>query len=169
MDKVKQVLIDIGTCFVIFLIGFFLGYWKAPVKTVTVPKESVATVDTKTNTEVQYVPKTSAKDSDVEVTQKTPTVSVNGKQYVMQKLPTETNKFEKGKVTVEQGYTIDIKAKDLVPPTPKWGLDIGYSNHGIKTGIEYNFNKNVAMYAEGTPVPSSNRDRYFGAGLKVRF
>ena len=167
VNEGKGLLIDIIICIVIFSIGFLMGYHKAPVKTVY--KDSAPKVTTQTKTEIQYVEKEKPTDSDIEIKQTNPTVSVNGKQYTMKKLPNETNKFDKGKVTVEQEYSIEIKAKDLIPKTPKWGMDIGYGNHGVKTGIEYNFNRNVSTYIEGTPVPKENRDRYFGAGLRVKF
>lgn len=143
----------------------------APTKTVTVSEKPKAKVETKTETktEVQYVEKTSNKDADVEITNTKPSVSVNGKKYEFEKVAGETSKFDKGKVTVEQGYKIEINAKDLVPKTPKWGMDIGYSNHGLKLGVEHNFNKNVGVYVEGTPMKQGDKDRFVGAGLKVRF
>jgi hypothetical protein len=174
MDKVKTIAIGIVTLIVVFFVGFGVGYYKAPVKIATkeVVKEvrvPVVTTATETKTEVQYVEKETPDDSDVEVDTAEPKVTVNGKQYQMEKLPDEINKFDKGKVTVQQGYSIKIDAKDIIPKTPKWGFDIGYSNHGVKTGVEYNFNRNVSTYIEGTPVPVDNKDRYIGAGLRVKF
>ena len=175
INKFKQVAIYVLGALIIFAVGFALGYYKAPpkVKTVTQIKTEVKEVpslpiEEKTNTEVQYIPKDTPEDSDVDVEQTAPKVTVNGKQYQMQKLPDEVNKFDKGKVTVQQGYSIKIDAKDIIPKTPKWGIDIGYGNHGVKTGVEYNFNKNVSTYIEATPVPPENRDRYFGGGLRVK-
>lgn len=166
----KEVLI----CFGIFLLGFLFGYYKAPVKEQVVyrtikedtPKVVAQSEDTK---EIQYVAKETPQDSDVEITDSNPSVSINGKKFEMQKLPTEQTKFDKGKLEVKQGYEIKIDAKELIPKTPKWGMDIGYSNHGVKTGVEYNFNRNVSAYVEGTPKPPQDKDRFYGAGIRIKF
>ena len=175
MGKIKTIAIGIAVIVAIFLAGFGFGYYKAPTKIVTQTQveykdsEPKVVTKTETQTEVQYVEKTSPVDSDIEVENTAPKVTINGKQYRMEKLPDEVNKFDKGKVTVQQGYSIKIDAKDIIPKTPKWGFDVGYSNHGVKTGIEYNFNKNLAAYVEGTPVPPENKDRFLGAGIRGRF
>jgi len=169
MDIVKGRLKDILICLAIFCLGFLAGYYKAPTKIVYRDSEPRIITQTKTKTEVQYIEKESPKDADVEITNENPTVSIDGKKFEMKKLPTEKTKFDQGKVTVEQGYEIKIDASQVVPKTPKFGLDVGYSNHGIKTGLEYNFNRNVAAYVEGTLVPKEGRDRYYGVGVKVRF
>ena len=175
INKFKQIAIYVIAGIILLGVGIGIGYYNAPVKVQTVEvvkevaKEPTATTTATQKTEVQYVPKDTPEDSDVEVETTAPKVTVNGKQYQMTKLPDEVNKFDKGKVTVQQGYSIKIDAKDIIPKTPKWGIDVGYSNHGVKTGIEYNFNKNLAAYVEGTPVPPENKDRFLGAGIRGRF
>lgn len=172
-ETIKNRLITMTICLCIFCLGYGVGYFKAPAKVVyrDVIKEAEPKVvtQTETKTEAQYVPKETNQDADVEITNTNPSVSVNGKKYEMTKLPTETNKFEKGKVTVQQGYEIKIDAKELIPKPPKYEMDIGYSNHGVTTGVGYNFNRNVGIYVEGTPVPKGGKDHFVGAGLRVKF
>lgn len=170
---VKQYGIRIIKYLVVLLVGMGIGillkYGHQP-KTNTIVKEVPKTeIKTQTVTRVQYVPKTSKTDSDVEIVNKNPTVSVNGKQYQFQKLPTESNKFEDGKVTVTQGYDIKIDAKDLIPKQPKWGLDVGYSNHGYTIGVRHNFNRNVSVSVMGTPVQKDGKDRFYGGALTINF
>lgn len=165
----SKIIVCVAIVFFAFVIGLVVGYKKAPTKIVYKDAEPKIETRTETKTEVQYVEKTSPDDADVEIDNSNPVVSIDGKKFEMQKLPTETNKFEDGKVTVKQGYEIKINAKDVIPKTPKWGMDIGYSNHGIKTGVEYNFNRNVSAYVEGTPVPTGDKDRYIGAGIRAKF
>ena len=167
IDKKSIVIYCLFFCFS-FTLGAFAGHSLFP-KTIIQTPDPVIVTKTVATTEVQYVEKESPKDADVEITNKNPTVSVNGKKFEMTKLPDETNKFDKGKVTVEQGYSVDIKLKDIVPVTPKWGADIGYTNHGYKVGASYSFNRNVSMYAEAVPMPIEGKDVYYGVGLQIKF
>ena len=100
---------------------------------------------------------------------KNPTVEVNGKKYEFEKLPDEKYKFEQGKLQVEQGYTFKIDASALKPKQPKFGVDLGYSNHGVVVGGRYNLNKNVSIGVFGTPKPKEKRDKFFGGGLTINF
>ena len=144
-----------------------------PTKTVTKVETKVETkyveVEGKHTTEVKYVQKESLKDSDVVVKNNNPKVEVNGKQYTFEKLPDEKYKFDQGKLQVEQGYTFKIDASALVPKQPKWGVDLGYSNHGYVVGGRYNINKNVSIGVFGTPKPREGRDKFFGGGLTINF
>lgn len=172
-DQIFKTLFKIIPFVLVFAVGCFAGYKLAPVKTITKVETKVETkyveVEGKTKTEVQYVYKESPKDADVEITNTKPTVSVNGKKYEFEKLPEEKYKFENGKLQVEQGYNLKIDASALVPKQPKWGADIGYSNHGVYTGVRYNFNRNVSAYVGGTPKAVRDRDRYFGGGITINF
>ena len=87
----------------IFLIGCGVGYNLAPTKEkiVTKTETKYVEVEGKTKTQIQYIQKNSKSDSDVEINNKDPKVSVNGKQYTFEKLPNETSKFENGKLLVE--------------------------------------------------------------------
>ena len=153
----------------VFVLGCCCGYRLAPEKVVTKTDTKYIEVEGKTKTQVQYVQKTSKQDADVEVKNVNPKVKVNDKTFTFEKLPDEKVKFDKGKVQIEQGYEIKIDAKSLIPKTPKWGVDIGYSNHGYTTGLRYNFNRNVSISAFGTPKPINGKDKFYGGGLTINF
>lgn len=155
----------------IFALGCFCGYKLSPVKEklVTKVETKYVEVEGKTKTEVRYVQKTDKSDADVEVKNTNPKVKINDKTFTFEKLPDEKVKFENGKVQVEQGYEIKIDAKSLIPKQPKWGVDIGYSNHGLVTGIRYNFNRNISISGFGTPKPLEKRDKFYGGGLTINF
>lgn len=107
----------------IFVIGFAIGYFCHKPKVVEIPKEVIVTkevpkVKTITNTQTQfkYIPKLSPNDSDVEATINKPvvSVSVNGKKHNFDLVQGETQKFENGKVVMDQTSTItfDVKVPD---------------------------------------------------------
>ena len=153
----------------VFCIGFGVGYRFAPEKVVTQTKTEYVQVEGKTKTEVKYVRKDGVKDADVEVKNTNPIVKINDKTYTFEKLPDEKYKFEDGKLQVEQGYTLKIDAKSLVPKQPKWGVDFGYSNHGYYTGVRYNFNRNISVSGFGVPKPLEGRDKFYGGALTINF
>ena len=152
-----------------FLIGCGVGYKLAPTKYVTKVDTKYVEVEGKTKTQIQYVQKTNKSDADVEIKNTNPTVQINDKKYTFEKLPDEKYKFENGKLQVEQGYSIKIDAKSLIPKQPKWGVDIGYSNHGIVTGVRYNFNRNISISGFGVPKTLEGRDKFYGGGLTINF
>lgn len=166
-DFTRRCLIGI----LIFVLGCFCGYKLSPVKEKLVTKVDTkyVEIDGKTKTQIQYVQKSDKSDADVEIKNETPKVKVNDKTFTFEKLPDEKVKFDKGKVLVEQGYSIKIDAKSLIPKQPKWGVDFGYSNHGYVTGVRYNFNRNVSIYGFGTPKPLERRDKFYGGGLTINF
>lgn len=153
----------------VFCVGFGVGYRLAPEKVVVQTKTEYVQVEGKTKTEVKYVQKESPKDADVEIKNTNPSIKINDKTYEFEKLPDEKYKFEDGKLQVEQGYTLKIDAKSLVPKQPKWGVDFGYSNHGFVTGVRYNFNRNISISGFGTPKPLEKRDKFYGGGLTINF
>lgn len=158
---------------VVFTVGVCVGYKLMPekvvVKTEVKTETKVVEVAGETKTEVRYLQKASNSDADVNIKTNNPTVSVNGKKYEFEKLPEEKHKFENGKLEVEQGYTFKIDASALVPKQPKFGLDLGYSNHGLVVGGRYNFNKNVSIGVYGVPKPREGRDKFIGGGLTISF
>ena len=163
----KQFLIGI----LIFALGCFCGYKLSPVKekVITKVETKYVEVEGKTKTQIQYIQKENKNDADVEVKNIDPKVKVNDKTFTFEKLPDEKVKFEKGKVQIEQGYEIKIDAKSLIPKQPKWGVDIGYSNHGFVTGLRYNFNRNISVSGFGVPKPINGRDKFYGGGLTINF
>ena len=155
----------------IFALGCFCGYKLSPVKEklVTKVETKYVEVEGKTKTQIQYIQKETKNDADVEVKNVDPKIKVNDKTFTFEKLPDEKVKFEKGKVQIEQGYEIKIDAKSLIPKQPKWGVDIGYSNHGLVTGLRYNFNRNVSISGFCVPKPTEGRDKFYGGGLTINF
>ena len=155
----------------IFALGCFCGYKLSPVKekVVTKVETKYVEVEGKTKTQIQYIQKETKNDADVEVKNTDPKIKVNDKTFTFEKLPEEKVKFEKGKVQIEQGYEIKIDAKSLIPKQPKWGVDIGYSNHGFVTGLRYNFNRNISVSGFGVPKPINGRDKFYGGGLTINF
>ena len=155
----------------VFCVGCYVGYRFAPEKVVTKTevKTEYVQVEGKTRTEVRYVQKENKSDADVEIKNTDPTVKINDKTYTFEKLPDEKYKFEDGKLQVEQGYTLKIDARSLIPKQPKWGVDFGYSNHGFVTGVRYNFNRNISVSGFGVPKPLEGRDKFYGGGLTINF
>jgi len=158
---------------IVFIIGLLGGYCLSPTKTVTqevsVTKEVPKIVTmAETKTEVKYIEKENAAEADVKITNKNPTIEVDGKKYEFEKLPEEKTKFENGQLQVAQQYKFKVDTS-MLNKTSAWGIDIGYSNHGLKIGAERNFNKHVSMYVEGTPKPETGRDYYYGTGIRISF
>lgn len=107
----------------IFVVGFTVGYFSHKSKIVEITKDVVVTKEvpkvktiTNTQTEFRYIPKDNVSDSDVEATIKKPTVSVsvNGKKHDFDLVQGETQKFDKGKLVMDQTSTItfDVKVPD---------------------------------------------------------
>lgn len=170
LSAVKQYGIRIIEYLVVLLVGMGIGIMLAyNPKEDNQPNPPKAEVKTQTKTSVQYIPKSSPRESDVEIKQENPTVSVNGKKYQFEKLPEESAKFEKGKLEVTQRYNVSIDAKSLVPKRPKWGADVGLSNHGYTVGLRYNANRNVSFGVKGTPAPREGKDHYYEGYMQINF
>ena len=71
------------------------------------------TVEQKDRTVIQYVPKASASDADVELNKAQPQVGVkvNGQDYKFDLVQGETQKFDKGKVVMDQSSTLKLDIK----------------------------------------------------------
>lgn len=119
----KGVIVKVLVVLLVAGLSFFAG-WKAcqhfganvvekPV-TVTEIKEVKVPVAAETKTQVQYVPKESAHDADVQITSHKPQVVVdyNGQQTKFATLDNEQQKFDKGKLKVEQ------ESKTVLDVTP---------------------------------------------------
>ncbi len=102
------------------LLGCCVGYYIHPSTTTEYvkgdPEVTKETVYQKGRTEIQYVPKTSANDADVEMSDAPQQVSVmvNGKTTKFNTVEGETQKFDKGKLVVDRTSSIqfDIKAPE---------------------------------------------------------
>ena len=118
-----------------FGFGFYRGRVTAPEKIIKkeVPVEHIVT-QTKTVTDIRYVPKATPADPDVDI--KIPkqqlTVSVNGQQQqTIKKSDSEKYVFDKGQLKLEQNSkaSLDITIP-TVDKTRKWSIGIGASRNG---------------------------------------
>lgn len=117
-----------------FCFGFYQGRVTTPEKIVKkeVPVEHIVT-QTKTVTDIRYVPKVTTADPDVDI--KIPkqqlTVSVNGQQQTIKKSDSEKYVFDKGQLKLEQNSkaSLDITIP-TVDKTRKWSIGIGASRNG---------------------------------------
>lgn len=83
-------------------------------KRVEVPVEVPVAV--KGDTEIRYIEKTSPSDSDIEIHQEPPQISMkyNDEEYKIDGVKGETQKFEKGKLDVKQSSTATIDVTPIV-------------------------------------------------------
>ena len=104
----------------LLVVSFICGYYyhKPPIQYVVSEKivtKDVPVLSTKTNTvtEIQYVPKLNENDSDVDVRIDKPQVSVkvNGQDHKFNLVQDETQKFDKGKVVLDQNSTVVFDVK----------------------------------------------------------
>lgn len=152
----------------VFILGVALGgvgtYYLFP-RTITntvekpVIQETVKYID---RTEVVYVPKTSPTDADVEITKAQPAVkvAVNGKDYEFKLEQKEEQKFDQGKLVVNQSGAISVDVKTHVEKR-NWTLKVGQSNNGIAGGLDYQMG-NILIWTYVDP-------KTYGAGVGVKF
>lgn len=105
------------TFVVAFCIGYFIHQPRVIYEHIPVTKEvPVVNTVTKTQTEFVYVPKEHEEDADVEATIEQPKVSVrvNGQDHKFDLVQGETQKFEDGKLVMNQQsqITFDLKVPD---------------------------------------------------------
>ena len=129
MEKIKEFLADhrklIVTFVFIIALSFVCG-WKAcahfnknvvevPVTKVEV-REVKVPVETQAKTQIQYVEKETPKDADVQITKEKPQVVVdyNGEQTKFDTLDNETQKFDKGKLQVDQTSKVTLDVTPIV-------------------------------------------------------
>lgn len=119
------------------------GETKTQTQVVYVPKETIKYVDTKTGQEV-----TTKESTDVQADIKQPSVNVkvNGKDYKFDLLQGETQKFENGKVVMNQ--TSDIGMNISIPTvdrTKNGAIGIGYGTNGPAVKLDI---KNIWLYGD---------------------
>jgi hypothetical protein len=140
---------------VIFVFGVILGFYVCHTwfpRTVTVSAETVKVetqVEYKDRTVISYVPKTSVNDSDVEMTKALPqiTVSVNGTQHSFEGVQGETQKFDKGKLVVDQSSTLKVDVSADVEAQIERGINKAFADQAKKPkyriGLEGSIDGNV--------------------------
>lgn len=107
----------------LFVSGWFANWHFNPrvvEKPVTVEKQVQVPVEVpvavKGDTEIQYIEKTSPSDSDIEIHQEPPQISMkyNDEEYKIDGVKGETQKFENGKLDVKQSSTATIDVTPIV-------------------------------------------------------
>lgn len=136
-----------------FCFGFYQGRVTTPEKIVKkeVPVEHIVT-QTKTVTDIRYVPKVTTADPDVDI--KIPkqqlTVSVNGQQQTIKKSDSEKYVFDKGQLKLEQTSkaVVDIKIP-TIDKTRRWSIGIGVGKDGAAYMIRGPLKKHVGAWVAG--------------------
>lgn len=125
------------------ILGCYVTYtWFPRTITVTPDSEVSTNVELKDHTEVSYVPKVNNEDTDVEVNKALPSVSVkvNGVTTQMPLIQGETQKFDKGKVVVDQSTSLSIDVTAQVQTQIEQGINNAFSAQAkkpqYKLGIE---------------------------------
>lgn len=134
-----------------FGIGFYQGRATAPVRVKEVPVEHVVT-QTKTVTDVRYIPKASKSDPDIDIRipKQQLTVSVNGKEQKIRKADTEKYVFDENKLHLEQysKAVVDIKIP-TIDKTRRWSIGIGAGKDGAAYMIRGPLKKHVGAWIAG--------------------
>jgi hypothetical protein len=83
---------------------------------------------------VQYVPKVSAVDPDVEITKAQPqvSVSVNGQKYNFDLVQGEQQKFDKGKLTLDQSSQLKVDVSAQVEQQVSDGIKKAFEDQSKK-------------------------------------
>lgn len=124
------------------LLGCCIGYFTHPDATTEYvkgdPQITKETVYQKGETEIQYIPKTSANDADVEMSDAPQQVSVmvNGKKTNFNTVAGETQKFEKGKLVVDRTSSIQFDIKAPEQPAIEGFINGTYDIKDKKYGAE---------------------------------
>lgn len=137
-----------------FGFGFYRGRVTAPEKIIEkeVPVEHIVT-QTKTVTDIRYVPKATPADPDVDI--KIPkqqlTVSVNGQQQqTIKKSDSEKYVFDKGQLKLEQTSkaSFDIKIP-TIDKTRRWSIGIGAGKDGAAYMVRAPLKRHMGLWAAG--------------------
>lgn len=153
MDR-KPLIFAVGALFIVlasFALGFYRGRVTAPVKVVEKPAEHVVT-ETVTKTDIQYVPKVTTADPDVDI--KIPKqeikVAVNGKEQAIKKTDSEKYIFDENKLQLEHysKSSVDIKVP-VVDKTRHWSIGIGASRNGTAGMLRFPISGHVGGWVYG--------------------
>ena len=122
------------------IFGIWWGQHKIKPEVITVTKTIEKPVikeiiKYKTQTQVKYIPKANGESTDVELNIPHPKVNVklNDKPYSFDLLSEESQKFEKGKLVLDQSGDINITIKEEKPKNFQVGL--GYGTNGLSGTI----------------------------------
>lgn len=158
----------------VFVLGIALGSfvtYKFFPREVPIEKTKVETkVEYRDRTEIQYVPKESSSDADVEIIKAQPkvTASVNGQKYDFALVQGETQKFDKGKLTVDQSSTIAVDVSAQVEQQVANGIKKAFDEQKKKP--VYKLGVNPEFSQDSTPsynLRLSRQSEKYDVDLKV--
>ena len=138
IERTKDFLVSHWKLIVVFVFVIVLSFacgWKSCVhfdkNVVEVPvtkvevREVKVPVETEAKTQIQYVEKETPQDADVQITKKPPQVVVdyNGQQTKFDTLDNETQKFDKGKLQVDQTSKVTLDVTPIVQKEVQTAVD----------------------------------------------
>lgn len=125
------------------ILGSYVTYTWFPRIVTVVPDSKVSTqVEVKDRTEVSYVPKVNNEATDVEVNKALPqvTVKVNGQSTAFPLVQGETQKFQNGKVVLDQSTALNVDVTADVEKQVQQGINKAFKEQArrpqYKLGIE---------------------------------
>ena len=138
IERTKDFLVSHWKVIVVFVFVIVLSFvcgWRACVhfnkNVVEVPvtkvevREVRVPVETEAKTQIQYVEKETPQDADVQITKEPPQVVVdyNGEQTKFDTLDNETQKFDKGKLQVDQTSKVTLDVTPIVQKEVQTAVD----------------------------------------------
>ena len=138
IERTKDFIVSYWKSIVTFVFVVVLSFvcgWKACVhfnkNVVEVPvtkvevREVKVPVETEAKTQIQYVEKETPQDADVQITKEPPQVVVdyNGQQTKFDTLDNETQKFDKGKLQVDQTSKVTLDVTPIVQKEVQTAVD----------------------------------------------
>ena len=116
------------------------------------PNTISGVVESKTKTEIAYVPKTVVKgkkektDLQADIGKTDFTIKVNGKEQTFVKSDEEKYVFDNNKLTLDQTsrVTLDVTVP-TVDKTKRWAFGVGYGNDGMAYTVDFPIGKSDAV------------------------
>lgn len=135
------------------------------------PNTISGVVESKTKTEIAYVPKTVVKgkkektDLQADIGKTEFVVRVNGEEQTFTKADDERFVFDKNKLTLDQTskVTLDV-AVPTVDKTKRWAVGVGYGDDGMAYTVDFPIGKSDAV---GGWVYKDNDST--AVGVKMKF
>ena len=155
-----------------FALGIAVGVLIAPQAVVPeVEKTQPAIVESKTKTEIAYVPKTVVKgekentDLQADIGKTDFVVRVNGQEQTFTKAEDERYVFDENKLTLDQTskVTLDV-AVPTRDETKRWAVGVGYGDDGMAYTVDFPVGKSDTV---GGWVYRDNDST--AVGVKIKF
>ena len=132
--------------------GIFASQDVAPEVEKSQPNTISSVVESKTKTEIAYVPKTVVKgkkektDLQADIGKTDFVVRVNGEEQTFAKADDERFVFDKNKLTLDQTskVTLDVTVP-TVDKTKRWAVGVGYGDDGMAYTVDFPIGKSDAV------------------------